>query len=268
MSAPERETWLVGVLASARAAEPKLASYRVNRLESYLCGLEEYFAAREALSGGSGAGSASAIKAELDALEAELDVQRGYEQDTTALTGRFSSLADLFVWASRSSAVGTDELAAARACLIEAGAAKTLADWLASEVKTTGADAQRLCLQVPEAVAARHLQQTQALLGEMRKRQIKLALEHFGAGRDSHGLLNSLAVDFIKIDGSLMQGLTANLETQERVRTLVEAAARRAVQTVAERIEDANTMAVVWQLGVQYIQGYLVHAPEEVVLKS
>jgi EAL domain-containing protein (putative c-di-GMP-specific phosphodiesterase class I) len=25
---------------------------------------------------------------------------------------------------------------------------------------------------------------------------------------------------------------------------------------------------VVWQLGVQYIQGYLVHAPEEVVLKS
>jgi len=27
-------------------------------------------------------------------------------------------------------------------------------------------------------------------------------------------------------------------------------------------------MAVVWQLGVQYIQGYLVHAPEQVVLKS
>ena len=42
----------------------------------------------------------------------------------------------------------------------------------------------------------------------------------------------------------------------------------RSVQTVAERIEDANTMAVVWQLGVQYIQGYFVHAPEEVVLKS
>src|SRR5262249_38624791 len=144
----------------------------------------------------------------------------------------------------------------------------TLADWLAGEVKTTGADAQRLCVQVTEAVAERHLPQTQSLLGELRKRQIKLALEHFCAGRDPHGLLNSLAVDFIKIDGSLMQGLTANLESQERVRGLVEASAKRAIQTVAERIEDANTMAVVWQLGVQYIQGYLVHAPEEVVLKS
>ena len=144
----------------------------------------------------------------------------------------------------------------------------TLAEWLERELKSTGADPQRLCVQVTEAVAERHLPQTQSLLGELRKRQIKLALEHFGAGRDSHGLLAALAVDFLKIDGSLMQGLTGNPETQQRVRAIVESAGKRAIQTVAERIEDANTMAVVWQLGVQYIQGYLVHAPEEVVLKS
>ena len=33
-----------------------------------------------------------------------------------------------------------------------------------------------------------------------------------------------------------------------------------------ERVQDANTMAVLWQLGVEFIQGYFVHAPEEVVL--
>jgi len=142
----------------------------------------------------------------------------------------------------------------------------TLADWLGGELKSTGADPQRLCVQVTEAVAERHLPQTQALLAALRKRQIKMALEHFGAGRNSHELLNALAVDFLKIDGSLMQGLTANLDLQERVRAIVESAGKRSIQTVAERIEDANTMAVVWQLGVQYIQGYLVHAPEEVVL--
>jgi EAL domain-containing protein (putative c-di-GMP-specific phosphodiesterase class I) len=65
-----------------------------------------------------------------------------------------------------------------------------------------------------------------------------------------------------------MQGLAGNVELQQRVRSIAEAATRRDILTVAERIEDANTMAVVWQLGVQYIQGYLVHAPEEVVLKS
>ena len=38
------------------------------------------------------------------------------------------------------------------------------------------------------------------------------------------------------------------------------------MQTIAERVEDANTMAVLWQIGVQYIQGYFVNEPEEVVL--
>ncbi len=52
------------------------------------------------------------------------------------------------------------------------------------------------------------------------------------------------------------------------MRLIAEAAHARNVRTVAERIEDANTMAVVWQLGVQYIQGYLVHSPEKVVLTS
>ena len=144
----------------------------------------------------------------------------------------------------------------------------TLMSWLDTQLKSTLAEPQRLCLQLTEAIATRHLQPTQRLLAELRKRRVCLALEHFGTGRDSQGLLSALPLDFLKIDGALMQGLPGNPETQQQVRAIVDAAKARSIQTVAERIEDANTMAVVWQLGVQYIQGYLVHAPEEVVLKS
>ena len=77
-----------------------------------------------------------------------------------------------------------------------------------------------------------------------------------------------MPLDFVKIDGALVQGLTRDPETQMKVRALVEAAVRRKVETIAERVEDANTMAVLWQLGVQYIQGYFVHAPEEVVMRA
>ncbi len=97
---------------------------------------------------------------------------------------------------------------------------------------------------------------------------MRVALEHFGTGRDSQRLISALPLDFVKIDGSLMQGMASSPEQQQRVRGIATARQQRSVQTVAERIEDANTMAVVWQLGVQYIQGYFVHAPEEVVLKS
>jgi PAS domain S-box-containing protein len=140
--------------------------------------------------------------------------------------------------------------------------------WFDTQVKASHADPERLCIQVTEEVASRHLQPMQRLMGELRQRRVHLALEHFGTGRDSQGLLGALPVDYVKIDGSLMQGLTGSPETQQRVRAIVAAATAHKVQTVAERIEDANTMAVVWQLGVHYIQGFLVHAPEEIVLKS
>jgi len=75
-------------------------------------------------------------------------------------------------------------------------------------------------------------------------------------------------LDFVKIDGAVIQGLAADPQLQQRVRALVELAQRRSVQTIGERVEDANTMAVLWQLGVQYIQGYFVNEPEAVVLSA
>jgi PAS domain S-box-containing protein len=143
-----------------------------------------------------------------------------------------------------------------------------LPQWLEMQLKSTLADPQRLCLQVTEEVAIRHPEQVLALATSMRARGMKFAIEHFGSGDESKHLIDFLPLDFIKIDGALMQGLTGSLDLQRKVKDIVDVAAKKNIQTVAERIEDANTMAVVWQLGVQYIQGYFVHAPEEVVLKS
>jgi multidomain signaling protein FimX len=144
----------------------------------------------------------------------------------------------------------------------------SLLQWLELQLRSTHADPQRLCLQITEEVASNNVQQTTQLISTVRAAGVKFALEHFGTGRDSQRLIASLPLDFIKIDGSLMQGLATSPEQQQRVRAIASAAAAHKIQTVAERIEDANTMAVVWQLGVQFIQGYFVHAPEEVVLKS
>ena len=141
-------------------------------------------------------------------------------------------------------------------------------DWLDNHIRTSRAEPQRLCFQASEQITAQHLTQTQALAGALRQRGFRFALEGFGSGRDSPGLFASMPLDFVKIDGALVQALTRDPEIQMKVRGLVETATRRKVETIAERVEDANTMAVLWQLGVQYIQGYFVHAPEEVVLRA
>jgi len=141
-------------------------------------------------------------------------------------------------------------------------------EWLDNHLRSTHAEPQRLCFQTTEESAASYLPQVKALALALRERGFRFAIEGFGAGRDSMGLLESIPLDFVKIDGTIIQGLSSDPQLQMQVRSLVEAARRRNVDTVGERVEDANTMAVLWQLGVQYIQGYFVNEPEEVVLRA
>ena len=116
------------------------------------------------------------------------------------------------------------------------------------------------------SLATLYMTATVGQLGELKKLGFRIALERFGAGRDPYKLLTMIPLDFIKIDGALVQDLAGNTDTQTIVKKLVEQAVKLKVETIAERVEDANTMAVLWQLGVQFIQGYFVNAPEEVVM--
>jgi diguanylate cyclase (GGDEF)-like protein/PAS domain S-box-containing protein len=141
-------------------------------------------------------------------------------------------------------------------------------EWLDHHLRSSRAEPHRLCFQVSEESAASHLREIKALATCLRERKFRFALEGFGSGRDSQGLLETLPLDFVKIDGTLVQGLRGDPKLQLRARALIEAATRHSIQTIGERVEDANTMAVLWQLGVQYIQGYFVNQPEEVVLRA
>jgi diguanylate cyclase (GGDEF)-like protein/PAS domain S-box-containing protein len=140
--------------------------------------------------------------------------------------------------------------------------------WLDHQLKASKAQPARVCFQITEEVATNYQQQVRDLVKGLKQRGLRIAIERFGAGRDPYSLLSGLPLDFIKIDGALVQGLAVNEELQAKVRTLVELATHRKIETIAERVEDANTMAVLWQLGVQFVQGYFINEPEEVVLRA
>ena len=139
-------------------------------------------------------------------------------------------------------------------------------DWLKAQLGTGKHEPNRVCFQVTESIAEQYMNAAVAQLTALKKLGFRIALERFGSGRDPYKLLNAVPLDFIKVDGALVQDLAANPETQIIVKKLVEQAVKLKIETIAERVEDANTMAVLWQLGVQFIQGYFVNAPEEVVM--
>jgi PAS domain S-box-containing protein len=143
---------------------------------------------------------------------------------------------------------------------------KSLLQWLSNQLKATRIDANRIAFQVSEQVANEYLADTMELATGLRKAGFLFALEHFGTGRDPKRMLSTLPVNYIKVDGTLMQGLSVDQNLQQRVREFVDQAKAKQVSTIAERVQDANTMAVLWQLGIEFIQGYFVNEPEEVVM--
>jgi PAS domain S-box-containing protein len=143
---------------------------------------------------------------------------------------------------------------------------RSLPIWLSNQLKASKIQPARLCFQVDEKVAMQYLLQTHELREQAKRQGFRFALEHFGNVGDPQLLVERLHPEFVKIDGTLMQGLASAKPQQDRVRELVGIAKGVGAVTIAERVEDANTMAVLWQLGIEFIQGYFVNKPEEVVL--
>jgi EAL domain-containing protein (putative c-di-GMP-specific phosphodiesterase class I) len=143
---------------------------------------------------------------------------------------------------------------------------RSLPIWLSNQLKASKVQPDRICFQVTEQVATQYMLQAQDLRESARRQGFRFAIEHFGAGADPQQLVDKLRPEFVKVDGTLMQGLAHDKPLQERVRHLVAIAKSANAVTIAERVEDANTMAVLWQLGIEFIQGYFVNRPEEVVL--
>lgn len=143
-----------------------------------------------------------------------------------------------------------------------------LMPWIGKLLKDNQVSPQNVVFEVPETAIEQHLKEAKALVAGARKIKAGFAVEHFGTGDNSMQLLEHLDMDFMKIDGSYMNLITTDEAKREEVAAFLDKAKSKDIATVAERVENANTMAVLWQLGVQYIQGNYVQEPEVVMAEN
>ena len=137
--------------------------------------------------------------------------------------------------------------------------------WMQREFDTRKFDCSRLVTQIPERDAAKHIKQTRDMVRKLRKLGVGFAIEHYGIDQERFQILDILKPDYIKIDGELMHSLMTDSGMQSAVQRIVSAAAERDIKSIAERVENANAMAVLFQLGLDYMQGHYVHEPEVVL---
>jgi EAL domain-containing protein (putative c-di-GMP-specific phosphodiesterase class I) len=131
----------------------------------------------------------------------------------------------------------------------------SLLEWLKARAHSTRLKPSQVCFQISEELALQQLKQSKALAEQLRETGFLFAVDHLGAGRDSTQLLGHLPMQFVKVDGSLMQGLHRDKDLQKKVGEIAARARELKIKTIAERVENANTMAVLWQLGISFVQG-------------
>ena len=119
----------------------------------------------------------------------------------------------------------------------------------------------RICFEITETAVIGNLSGAQAFMERMRLLGCRFALDDFGSGLSSFGYLRSLPVDYLKIDGVFMRGITENAVNQALVRAINEVGHVMNIKTVAEYVEDSATLALVRAMGVDYAQGHAVGEP-------
>ena len=127
--------------------------------------------------------------------------------------------------------------------------------------------AQRFCLrsaavifEIPESVAVNKQSEALAFTKAVHALGFRVAIEHFGYA-DRPDIIECLPVDFLKIDGSLVSNLASSKDNQEKVRSIVALARRTDTQCIAEHVDDARCLVMLWKYKVDYIQGNLIQEP-------
>lgn len=139
--------------------------------------------------------------------------------------------------------------------------------WLQEKLKTRPLRQGEIVFEVQERVLQNHIRKAKLLTKNLTELGAQVAIEHFGVGSNSAQMLEHIPTQFVKFHQSFAKDFGIK-ETQKHMAALMEIAKQRSIKVIVSHIEDANVMARLWQMGVNFIQGYHVQEPEVVLLSA
>jgi len=141
----------------------------------------------------------------------------------------------------------------------------TLLSWLAAQLKNARVPGDRLVFEMPESKVVTHLKQAKFFQKGLEQLKCGFALEQFGSGLNSFQLLKHVGANYVKLDRTFMSDLAKNVEHQAKIREMCEQARAMGRMTVAEFVEDAASMSILFSCGVNFVQGNFLAEPERVM---
>ena len=134
-------------------------------------------------------------------------------------------------------------------------------DFLISEIKDSGVTPQLLCFEITETAVIANLCTASKFITRLRELGCRLALDDFGVGLSSFGYLKNLAVDYLKLDGCFVQNMVSDNIDYAMVEAINQIGHTLEIKTIAEYVENHETLEAVRDIGIDYAQGYYICKP-------
>ena len=126
----------------------------------------------------------------------------------------------------------------------------------------TGASPGDICFEVTEGSVVSNLDHAQRFIAVLHGMGCEFALDDFGSGLSSFSTLKTLPMDYLKIDGSFITNLAGDAVNRAMVAAMIELSRSLHFRVVAEHVEDQLSLDTVTDMGIDFVQGFLVGRPQ------
>ncbi|MGH8326190.1 MAG: EAL domain-containing protein, partial [Steroidobacteraceae bacterium] len=133
---------------------------------------------------------------------------------------------------------------------------------------STGVSPAQICFEITESAVVSNLEHARRFIGVLHGMGCQFALDDFGSGVGSFSNLKSLAMDYLKIDGSFIRNLARDSVNQALVAAMIKLARSLNFKVIAEQVEDASALDAARRMGVDYVQGFAVGRPQPLSLAA
>ncbi|MEM7400542.1 MAG: EAL domain-containing protein [Pseudomonadota bacterium] len=140
---------------------------------------------------------------------------------------------------------------------------KDLPKWISEQFNSNNISPNFVCFEIKEAVLISHFKESKNLVTALQSMKTEIAIDAFGAGDNPAKILKAIPANYVKICHSLMSGVSDNQDNQNAIREIAEALKPMGTKVIAQFIEDADTLSILWSLGINYTQGNFLQPPAE-----
>ena len=135
---------------------------------------------------------------------------------------------------------------------------------IADKLEKHNVDPQRVIFELTETASLSNLTATRRMVSELSGMGCSFSIDDFGTGFSTFTYLKNLPADTVKIDGSFVRELTNNSIDLALVKAIREVANALNKTTVAEFVEDQETLMLLKEIKVEYAQGYYLGRPKPI----